>query len=176
MDNFEDATKIRDIVLSEVPNTAEKLPYESEEDFKIRQEILTDAPVQIALLSVEQPVNIEELLHALCSFSWSLADECHELDELLEVLQAKRAEKEALYLPKMKELEEQIKAEVIKQGKAFKCMWGAVTYKKGHDRVSWDSKALSGYAAAHPEIEVFKNITKVAPSVNVNAVFMGAQE
>ena len=40
-----------------------------------------------------------------------------------------------------------------------------VTFRKGGTSVRWDSKALVGYAAAHPEIEQFKSITERKPSV-----------
>lgn len=167
MDNFEDATKIRDIVLSEVPNTAEKLPYESEEDFKIRQEILTDAPVQNALLDVEQPANIEDLFHELNALSCALAYECQELDELIQVLQEKKAEKEKKYTPKIQELETKIKAEILKMKKSFKCDWGKATFSKGRTAISWNDAALKGYAVEHSDILQFRTEKIGEPSVSL---------
>lgn len=128
------------------------------------------------LINVEQPVDLKELFHELETLTWSLADECREIDEIILMMQEKRAVKEEEYAPRMKDLQERIKAEILKQGKPFKCMWGEATYRKGYDRISWDSKALSGYAAAHPEIETFKKVTFVEPVVSVRAVFIGDEQ
>lgn len=42
-----------------------------------------------------------------------------------------------------------------------------VSIRKGSERVSWDTKALKGYAAAHPEIEQFCKVTITSPAVTV---------
>jgi len=128
------------------------------------------------LVTGEQPVNLEELFHELETLTWSLADECQQIDEVINVMQVKRAIKEAEYNPRMQEIEEKIRTEILKQGKPFKCMWGVATYKKGYERASWDSKALAGYAAAHSEIEKFKKVTVVAPTVSITASFQGDVE
>lgn len=127
------------------------------------------------LIDVDEPVNLTEMFHELETLTWSLADECREIDEIIGMMNEKRAVKEAEYIPKMQELEKQIKAEIVKQAKPFKCMWGEATYRKGYERTSWDSKALAGYAAAHPEIEKFKKVAKVEPTVGITAKFTGAE-
>lgn len=128
------------------------------------------------LVTIEQPVNLEELFHELETLTWSLADECQQIDEVIKMMQEKRAVKEAEYTPRMQEVEGKIKAEILKQEKPFKCMWGVATYKKGYERTTWDSKALGGYAAAHSEIEKFKKVTMVAPVVSITASFQGDVE
>ena len=63
-------------------------------------------------------------------------------------------------------LEAQIKDAVKAQGKTEKGDRWQFVYTKG--RVSWDTKALDGYAAAHPELAQFK--TEGEPSVSIRAV------
>lgn len=59
-------------------------------------------------------------------------------------------------------IEAEVKAGVLAVGESVKGDYTAV-YTKG--RTSWDTKALDGYAAAHPEIEKFKTVG--APSVSI---------
>jgi hypothetical protein len=81
------------------------------------------------------------------------------------------AEMEALSVPydtQISELQAKIIEEVKVLEKPFKCQYGKATYRKEYERSSWDTKALTGYAAAHPEIEQFKKITVVEASVSVS--------
>ena len=64
------------------------------------------------------------------------------------------------------ELEATIKAAVIGEGKTVKGDYLQAVFAKG--RTSWDTKALEGYSAAHPEIERFK--TTGQPSISIRAV------
>lgn len=59
----------------------------------------------------------------------------------------------------------EIKAEVSTAGTSIKGANLHAVYAKG--RVSWDSKRLDGYAAAHPEIIEFRK--EGAPSVSIRA-------
>lgn len=52
------------------------------------------------------------------------------------------------------ELEAEIKADVLKTGETVKGNQFTFAWVKG--RVSWDTKALDGYAAGHPEIAQFR--------------------
>ena len=63
----------------------------------------------------------------------------------------------------MAELEEAIKGAVISAGASFKGQFLQAVWMKG--RVSWDTKLLDGYAAAHPEIALFRK--EGAPSVSI---------
>ncbi len=65
---------------------------------------------------------------------------------------------------RLQALEAQAKEQVILRGQSAKVNGLAVTYVKG--RTSWDTKALDGYAAAHPEIEKFR--TDGNPSARVS--------
>ncbi len=60
-------------------------------------------------------------------------------------------------------LEAAIKAEVLRAGKTIKGTYHSFVWSKG--RVGWDTKALDGYAKAHPEIEAFRS--EGNPSVSV---------
>lgn len=60
-------------------------------------------------------------------------------------------------------LESEIKQEVLAAGRSIKGTFHSFVWSK--PRVSWDTKALEGYAAAHPEIQQFKTVGE--PSVSV---------
>ena len=80
------------------------------------------------------------------------------------------AEIDAEFDPKIAELnqtkailEAQIKAQVLEAGRTIKGTYHSFVWSK--PRVSWDTKALDGYAAAHPEIQQFR--IEGSPSVSV---------
>lgn len=66
----------------------------------------------------------------------------------------------------IEQLTAKIKAAVIEDGATVKADFLQAVYMKG--RVSWNTKALNGYAAAHPEIEQFRKVGK--PSVSIRVV------
>ncbi|MDD4438917.1 MAG: hypothetical protein PHS04_12930 [Tissierellia bacterium] len=85
----------------------------------------------------------------------NLAIECLDIDAAIDELLRKRKEIEEKY--NIKELEEEIKAEVFERGTSFKCSSGTAIYRSGSKLVKWDDAALLGYAAAgHSEIEQFR--------------------
>jgi phage host-nuclease inhibitor protein Gam len=61
------------------------------------------------------------------------------------------------------DLEKEIKADVIAHGETVKGDFMQACWTK--PRVSWDTKQLDGYAAAHPEIEKFRKVGD--PSVSI---------
>jgi len=63
-------------------------------------------------------------------------------------------------------LEQQVKAEVLAHGATVKGARVQAVYIKG--RVTWDAKALDGYAMDHPELFAFRK--EGAPSVSIRAV------
>lgn len=64
------------------------------------------------------------------------------------------------------ELETTIKTGVLEYGETIKSTSMQAVWAKG--RVSWDTKRLDGYAAAHPEIAQFRNVGD--PSVSIRRV------
>jgi len=92
-----------------------------------------------------------------------------DLNEKIIKLYAMKAEAQP-YLDAIKALETEIKAHCLETGEAHPC----ISYRSGYERVSWDSKALVGYAAAHPEIEVFRKVSIVSPSVSIKIRVDGA--
>jgi hypothetical protein len=64
---------------------------------------------------------------------------------------------------RISELSSRVKEDVLEMGETFKTPLMMAMYCKG--RVSWDTKSLDGYAAAHPEILGFKKTGK--PSVSI---------
>ena len=63
-------------------------------------------------------------------------------------------------------LEQQVKTEVLAHGATVKGAHVQAVYIKG--RVTWDAKALDGYAMDHPELFVFRK--EGPPSVSIRAV------
>ena len=96
------------------------------------------------------------------------------IDEVLTPeIKEKLAEIDAEFDPKIEEisqekaaLEAEIKQEVLEAGRTVKGTYHSFVWSK--PRVSWDTKALDGYAAAHPEIQAFR--AEGAPSVSVRKV------
>ena len=85
-------------------------------------------------------------------------------------IKEKLAEIDAEFDPKADELSQQksmleadIKMEVLQAGQTVKGTFHSFVWSK--PRVSWDTKALDGYALAHPEIAQFR--TEGSPSVSV---------
>ena len=85
-------------------------------------------------------------------------------------IKEKLAEIDAEFDPKVDELAQQksmleaaIKQEILQAGRTIKGTFHQFVWSK--PRVSWDTKALDGYAAAHPEIAQFR--TEGSPSVSV---------
>lgn len=64
------------------------------------------------------------------------------------------------------QLEAEIKEQVKHHGATVKGAHIMAVWSKG--RVSWDTKGLDGYAAAHPEIDRFRHVGE--PSVSFRAV------
>lgn len=60
-------------------------------------------------------------------------------------------------------LEAEIKQEILQAGRTIKGTFHSFVWSK--PRVSWDTKSLDGYAAAHPEIAQFR--IEGSPSVSV---------
>ena len=93
--------------------------------------------------------------------------------EIMAVIQEQLNDLEIEFAPmkndlseKISQIEQDVKKEVLQigstvKGNSFMCVWS-----KG--RVSWDTKALDGYAAGHPEIEKFRK--EGDPSVSIRKV------
>ena len=85
-------------------------------------------------------------------------------------IKEKLAEIDAEFDPKVEEisqqksaLEAEIKQEILEAGRTIKGTYHSFVWSK--PRVSWDTKALDGYAVSHPEITQFR--TEGSPSVSV---------
>jgi len=93
------------------------------------------------------------------------------IDQVLtQEIKEKLAEIDAEFDPKIDALSQQksmleadIKQEVLSAGRTVKGTYHSFVWSK--PRVSWDTKALDGYALAHPEIQQFR--TEGNPSVSV---------
>ena len=85
-------------------------------------------------------------------------------------IKAKLAEIEAEFAPKVEALSAenerlaaQIREQVLELGATVSGDFHQAIFTKG--RVSWDTKALDGYAAAHPEVATFRK--EGQPSVSI---------
>jgi len=67
---------------------------------------------------------------------------------------------------KISDIETAVKAAVIEHGATVKGTWAQVVFAKG--RVSWDTKALDGYAVGQPALLAFR--TEGSPSVSIRTV------
>ena len=86
-----------------------------------------------------------------------------DLGLMLEVYAEMKAELQPA-LDQLKAIEKDIKAYVMETGEVAEVEGCAVSIRNGYTRKSWDGRALTGYAAAHPEIEQFCKVTEIGPS------------
>ena len=70
----------------------------------------------------------------------------------------------------LKALEKEIKAHVLESGEVAEVDGASVSIRNGYTRTSWDGKALTGYAAAHPEIEQFCKRSEIKPSAVIKVM------
>lgn len=89
----------------------------------------------------------------------------NDLNEAIEQLDAMRAELGPA-IEQMNALEKRIRAHVLATGEKH----DRITVRNGYTRVSWDSRALFGYAVDHPEIKAFCSTSEVGPSVAISKV------
>ena len=64
----------------------------------------------------------------------------------------------------LKSLEKEIKAHAMDTGEVVEIDGASVSIRNGYTRISWDGAALSGYAAAHPEIMQFCKEREIGPA------------
>lgn len=109
---------------------------------------------------------IQELILRLERLETALARESRPYIERIALIQRELEDATAELERQCTELREQIKAMVIEGQTSVKGDSIFAIYVK--PRVTWDSKRLEGYAAAHPEIEAFKKVGR--PSVRFQNV------
>ena len=119
-------------------------------DIYTKIERYSDIGVGIDLVSQEKAALIDEVLTP-------------EIKEKLAEIDAEFEPKIEQLLQEKSQLEAEIKDEVLNAGRTKKGTYHSFVWSK--PRVSWDTKALDGYALAHPEIAQFR--TEGSPSVSV---------
>lgn len=95
-----------------------------------------------------------------------LKDAIRAATEIAEEVSAEFDDKLEAARAKQEEIEQAIRAAVVNHGQTVRGQYLTAVYMKG--RVSWDTKALDGYSAAHPEIAQFRK--EGAPSVSLRSV------
>jgi len=119
-------------------------------DIYTKIERYSDIGVGIDLVSQEKASLIDEVLTP-------------EIKEKLAEIDAEFEPKIEQLLQEKSQLEAEIKDEVLNAGRTIKGTYHSFVWSK--PRVSWDTKALDGYALAHPEIAQFR--AEGSPSVSV---------
>jgi hypothetical protein len=89
-----------------------------------------------------------------------------DIDAVIAELQARRKAKVANIEGDIEAVTNLVKSQVLSGGATVKGTHYMAVYAKG--RVSWDNKALDGYAVAHPEILILRK--EGEPSVSFRAV------
>jgi hypothetical protein len=120
--------------------------------------------------------HIETMLESLAQLRAQIAvrnlDKTTAIAVIMEPVRAQVMATEARFEAEVADLEQAaaeqeaaIKAAVTAHGTSVKGTHLHAVYAKG--RASWDNTGLTGYAVAHPEINVFKTVG--APSVSIRA-------
>jgi hypothetical protein len=116
-------------------------------------DLLAEYQAQLDLLELQKQELIDRVLTP-------------EIKAQLEEIETEFAGKADAVSLKIAELQEQIRREVVSIGATVKAAHYQAVYTNG--RVSWDSKALDGYATAHPEVARFRKLG--APSVSLRKI------
>ena len=85
------------------------------------------------------------------------------IELLLEVYRDMKLELQPA-IDQLKAIEKDIKKHVLETGEVAEIDGASVSIRNGYERKSWDNKALTGYAAAHPEIGQFCKVSAVKAS------------
>lgn len=112
--------------------------------------------------------HLYDLAHQLMAEQKEVVDSIltPEIKEQLAAVDAEFSSRQTTISERISQLEGEIETQVIAQGVTSKGTRLQAVYNKG--RVSWDNKALDGYAVAHPEL---LNLRKVGlPSVSFRKV------
>ena len=89
-----------------------------------------------------------------------------ELRKILDDIEVEFAGRLEIVNEKISDLEKEIKSDVLEHGETVKGSYLQAVWNKG--RVSWNSKALEGFAVAHPEIAAFRKQGK--PSITIRQI------
>jgi hypothetical protein len=123
---------------------------------------------QVDALAAADTINLEAEFEVIQTFKRSMAELTKEIDEEIKKLVEYRASITQPYEEAIKFHTEDIENSVFRSARSFKCQYGKATYRRESERSSWDTKALLGYAAAHPEIEQFRKVTPVKAAVMIS--------
>lgn len=90
----------------------------------------------------------------LAAYAQLLAAHQRARDELLAPVREQLAAVDAEFLPAIEAAKKTVTEHILAHGESLKA--GGLHAVVMPGRVSWDSKALDGYAAAHPEVRQFR--------------------
>lgn len=113
---------------------------------------LANERAKIDVLNLREQVEIDKILTP-------------EIRAKIEIVKAEYAEQSEVTRDAVKALEFKIKKAVIDHGQSVKSDFLMATWNK--PRITWDSKGLSGYAVAHPEITAFRKTGNPTSTIRV---------
>ena len=97
------------------------------------------------------------------SFEQVMSHACRLDDEI----KARMAEYIAPLQQQLDDIKIALSAAVIQAGETIKTEYGRVEYVRAGERISWDDRALLGFAVAHPEILKMRATKETAPTTRV---------
>lgn len=114
---------------------------------------------------------IKEKLKILKAYKETREAACGSIELQIEDLRAELEEKSKPYDAQMQAIESELKNLILNIAHTIKTEHGAVNFKKGHIRASYDTKALDMLCASRKDINEaispFRKVTPVSPSVSV---------
>jgi len=118
-------------------------------------------------------VKIEEKLDQLAELRTVIKDFTNEITKLVKCALSRCSDLKERYdevqfaigaiTERENTLSEEIKEVVIKSGESAKGQYLQAVYSKG--KTTWDTKALEGYAVAHPEVNQLKKVGEPLVSI-----------
>lgn len=124
-----------------------------ENEIKIKLDVLAEHQAQRDAVALQKQALIDEILTA-------------ELKAQLAEIDAEFADKASVVTKKITDLEAKIRENIALHGASVKGQYLHAVWVKG--RVSWDNKAMDGYAVDHPEILFMRK--EGDPSVSIRKV------
>lgn len=70
-------------------------------------------------------------------------------------------------IAKVGRLEKKIKQHILDTGETAEVKGVTIRLRTGYTRITWNSKALEGYAVAHPDILALRSESEIKPSVSI---------
>jgi hypothetical protein len=117
---------------------------------------------------IKEHTDLEKEFKTIQTLKQEMSNELLDIEKAISELLKTRSAIAEPYENEIKFCEENIKTEVLKQAKSFKCGFGKATYNKGRTSIKWNDEALKGYAVEHEDILQFRTESKGDAYVSVS--------